>query len=96
MSCSSTEPTTDLSSSSAVYPIEAALNRTEGRVRLQFDISKTGVPININVMESVPEGVFDRSAVQTLSKWRYKPKKVDGVAVIQTDMKVQLDFKLEE
>ena len=96
ISCSSTERTTDLGGASATYPTEAALNRTEGYVGMQFDISEEGKPFNIKVIESVPEGVFDRSALLALSKWRYKPKKVDGVAVTQIGMKVQLDFKVEK
>ncbi len=83
------------SKANPTYPIEAALNNIEGHVILSFDITKEGRPDNIEIVESVPEGVFDSSAVAALSKWVYDPKLVDGKAVVQKDMKVQLDFKLD-
>lgn len=76
------------------YPIDAARNRIEGYVRMSFDISESGEPVNIKVIKSVPEQVFDKAAIKALSKWKYAPKVVNGVAVIQKGLKVQLDFKL--
>ncbi len=67
----------------------------EGYVILQFDISKEGKPINIEVIESKPKRIFDREAIRQLKTWKYKPKIVDGVAVIQKGFKVQLDMVVE-
>lgn len=67
-----------------------------GWVRLTFDIDTKGVPQNIVVTESEPENIFDKEAIRALSKWKYKPKFVDGQPVIQKDQKVQLDFRLED
>jgi len=68
----------------------------EGWVRMSFEITEYGIPDNIKVIDSSPPGTFDREAVKALSKWKYKPKVVDGIAVRQTNLKVQLDFVLED
>lgn len=68
----------------------------QGWVRMSFEITEYGIPDNIKVIDSSPPGTFDREAVKALSKWKYKPKVVDGIAVRQTNLKVQLDFVLED
>ena len=78
------------------HPLIALQRNLEGSVLLKFDISAEGKPVNIRVLKSNPEKIFDNSAICALSKWTYKPKVVDGVAVIQKNLKVQLDFKLDE
>ncbi|NVK55810.1 MAG: M56 family metallopeptidase [Alteromonadaceae bacterium] len=79
-----------------VYPAEAVQSDTEGLVVMQFDITETGTTDNIKVLESVPKGIFDESAVQAMTKWRYKPRVQGGQAQRQTGIMVQLDFKLSE
>ena len=76
------------------HAIHAARNRIEGYVQMNFDISESGDPINIKVIKSVPEQVFDKAAVKALSNWKYAPKVVDGIAVKQKNLEVRLDFKL--
>jgi protein TonB len=99
MGCSST-PLPDRSNAALqetanpTYPIHAARNRIEGYVQMSFDISESGDPINIKIIKSVPEQVFDKAAVKALSNWKYAPKVVNGNAVKQKDLEVRLDFKL--
>lgn len=52
----------------------------EGWVVLLFDISETGQPMNIKVLDSNSEGRLDKEAVRALEKWKYKPKIVDREA----------------
>jgi protein TonB len=47
------------------------------------------------VIDSEPRRVFDREARKALSKWRYNPKVVDGKAMKQIGLTVQLDFNLD-
>lgn len=77
------------------YPIAAARQGIEGFVQLGFDISTEGKPVNIKVIKSEPEGVFDAPAICALSKWKYSPKIENGVAVTETGVTVQLDWDLE-
>ncbi len=78
------------------YPPEAARDGKEGWVRLSFTINEVGGVEDIEVIDSEPRRIFDREARRALRKWKYKPKIVEGKAVKQTDMFVQLDFKLEQ
>lgn len=78
------------------YPVQAARDGKEGWVRLSFTINEVGGVEDIDVIEADPRRVFDREAKRALSKWKYKPKIVDGKPVKQYNMKVQLDFKLDQ
>lgn len=77
------------------YPISAARDGKEGWVKLSFTIDEVGNTADIRVIDSDPPRVFDREAIRALRKWRYKPKIVDGKAVPQPGITVQLDFKLD-
>ncbi|MDC2891234.1 energy transducer TonB [Psychrosphaera algicola] len=76
------------------FPSDAARNGIEGFVQMSFDLSTDGEPTNIKVVKSVPKLIFDKAAIRALSKWRYAPKIVNGKAVMQKGLTVQLDFKL--
>ncbi|NVK56539.1 MAG: TonB family protein [Alteromonadaceae bacterium] len=67
-------------------PYKAAKNQIPGYVKMEFDISERGEPININVVESFPDELFHGVAVAALKKWRYEPKASECQSV-------QLDFK---
>ena len=77
------------------YPIEAAQNRQEGSVILQFDIAKDGSTDNIQVIESFPKQVFDKVSVTALKQWTYKPRIQGGQAQRQTGLTVQLDYRMD-
>lgn len=77
------------------YPAAAARDGIEGWVRLRFTITETGEVDDIEIIEAEPRRVFDREARQALRRWRYAPKVVDGVAMRQEGMTVQLDFNMD-
>lgn len=60
------------------YPADAAKNKVQGHIKLQFVITTQGTVSNIQVMESVPAGVFDAEAVRALQRWKYTPGCIDG------------------
>ena len=72
-----------------VYPELASEQKLEGYVQLQFDVTLAGQVQNINVIKAEPLGVFDQSATEALSRWRYK-KSAEGVK----GTRVQLDYTL--
>lgn len=60
------------------YPLNAARFRAEGLVVLKFDVPPDGEPTNIEVLQSIPPHVFDRSATKAMSKWQFKPAVENG------------------
>ena len=44
---------------------------------------------------SEPAGVFDRSAMDAVKRWRYEPRVVNG-AVIEQRVETRLRFRLEQ
>lgn len=78
------------------YPNAAASEGTEGWVALSFDVDKTGAVYNINVVDAEPKRVFNRSAINALKKWKYRPKVENGEPVEQTNLMVKLDFNLQQ
>ncbi len=63
-----------LSSINPIYPREAMPVKQDGWVLLQYDVSAGGVPINVTVLDSSPQGVFDQASLNAISKWRYVRK----------------------
>lgn len=78
------------------YPVQAARDGKEGWVKLSFTINEVGGVEDVKVIEADPKRIFDREARRALKKWKYKPKIVDGKPQKQFNMKVQLDFKLDQ
>ncbi|MGR9108466.1 MAG: energy transducer TonB [Gammaproteobacteria bacterium] len=75
------------------YPLRAAKRRVEGWVRVEFTINEQGDVVDPVVVESHPSSVFNRAAINAVSKWKFKPKKVGGTAVAQRAVQL-LEFKL--
>ena len=69
-------------------------NIDAGIVLLQFDITELGDTSNIIVIESSHGGLFNKKAIEDLSKWKYKPKIVDGKPIKQVGLTVQLEYYL--
>ncbi len=76
------------------YPRAALQTGTEGWVNLTFDISETGAVTNVSVLEAQPKKVFNREAKRAVSKWKYRPKVINGKSVEQKGLQVRLDFNL--
>jgi protein TonB len=77
------------------YPNDAAEKGIEGAVDLSFRVSPRGDVEDVTVVHSEPSSVFNRAAIAAVRRWKYQPRKVDGIAV---DARVQLrmTFKLDD
>lgn len=78
------------------YPVDAARNGIQGWVELSFSIDTLGQVQDVTVLNSEPRRVFDQAAIQALKRWKYRPKVVEGKAIMQTGLAVRLDFNLEQ
>ena len=52
-------------------PIRAA---TSGFSFMRFDLDDAGKPINIRIIHSWPEKMYDKSSIAAVKKWRYTPR----------------------
>ncbi|VUD68179.1 hypothetical protein TDB9533_04026 [Thalassocella blandensis] len=81
---------------SAKYPPAALRRGLEGYVDVTFDVNEAGITQNMRVVGAMPEGVFDKSALEAVSRWRYKPKMVDGRAEYFTGLTKRIRFQLDK
>jgi TonB family protein len=65
------------------YPREAARAGTEGWVQVEFTIAPDGTTQDLQVLDSAPQVVFDRAALDSVSKWRFEPIRKNGAPVAQ-------------
>lgn len=79
-----------------IYPRKAAARGIEGYVVLSFTVNETGAVVDPVVIESVPSGVFDRSAIRAALKFKYKPRVEDGKPVAVPNVEHLITFQLEQ
>lgn len=72
------------------YPVEAAKNRVEGFVQLEFSIDSAGKTQNIRVLHAEPKDVFENESIRALSQWTYTPN-----PNAKERFSVQLDFLMD-
>ncbi len=76
------------------YPARAANRHIEGWVKVEFTVQTDGSVEDAVVVSAEPEDIFNDAALTAISKWRFKEKIVNGVAVPQRAVQ-KLQFKLE-
>jgi len=76
------------------YPMSARQRGVEGWVELMFTITKVGTVTDIVVTAANPGTIFNRAAVQAVSKWKYNPKIENGTAVIRPGVRQRIKFQL--
>lgn len=76
------------------YPRDAAENKVEGKVEMQFTVNADGRVQDVTVLSSEPADIFDAVAVEAIKAWRFKPARKDGGPVpVQT--KQTINFELD-
>jgi protein TonB len=63
---------------------------------LQFTVTKVGSTRDPEVLWSQPSGIFDRAAMRSALKYKYKPQIRDGEAVEVPKVKTIVVFKIED
>mgnify|MGYP001177156282 FL=1 len=92
----SARPPVLLAAAGPVYPEHARVQRIEGFVTLAYDLTVSGNVVNVRVLDSVPAGVFDTSAVNAVRDWRFLPMQHKGQSLPATNQRSTLTFKLTE
>lgn len=75
------------------WPREALSRRIEGWVLIEFTILPDGSVIDAEVVEAVPERMFERNALRAIERWRFRPRVVDG-APVSRRARQRIDFRL--
>lgn len=75
------------------YPPTALDNKLAGVVTLEFTVGTKGETGDIRVTDSSPPGVFDKSAMTAVKRWRYDPVKVNG-APVEIPVRTTIRFEL--
>tara|TARA_B100000902_G_C27187165_1_gene851961 strand:+ start:401 stop:781 length:381 start_codon:yes stop_codon:yes gene_type:complete len=92
----SARPPVLLAAAGPIYPEHARLQQIEGFVTLAYDLTVSGNVVNVRVLDSVPAGVFDTSAVNAVRDWRFLPMQHNGQSIPVTNQRSTLTFKLAE
>ena len=79
-----------------LYPRRAQERGIEGCVMLEFTVTKVGSVREPVVLWSIPSGIFDRAAMRSALKFKYKPQIRDGVAIEVTGVLNQITFIIED
>lgn len=76
------------------YPPQARQRRVEGWVQVRFTISTAGSVKDAVAVKS-SHSMFERNAVQAVSKWKYQPQLKGGQATEAPGQQVMVRFKME-
>ena len=76
-----------------VYPHRAINMDLEGYVIVEFTVTQSGATRDVVIIEST-HWVFERAAVQAASKFKYKPRVIDGEPVEVTGILHRITFEL--
>lgn len=76
------------------YPERALQRGIEGRVLIEFTISKSGSVKDAKVVAYEPNTIFNKAALKAVRQWKYNPKIVNGKAVEQPGVRIAIPFKL--
>ncbi len=89
--------TTDLAAvnvATPTYPQQAARNRAEGWVEVEFTVTAEGSVENVRVVRADPPRIFDREAVRSIERSTFKPRVENGVPVSSSGRR-RIEFKLD-
>ena len=77
----------------AEYPRRALQDEIEGYVILRFTVTETGAVADPEVVRADPPGVFERSALRAVRRWKYQPQVRNGKAARVAAM-AKVNFEL--
>lgn len=76
------------------YPRRAVNRGIEGYVILEYTVTKTGTVRDPVIIESKPKGTFDKAAIKSALRYKYKPRVIDGKPIEVHGVKTKITFEL--
>lgn len=78
------------------YPSRASSRGIEGYVILQYTVTKQGTVADPVVIEAEPATIFNKAAIRSALRYKYKPRVEDGVPMEVRGVRTRITFKLAE
>jgi protein TonB len=78
------------------YPRRALSRGIEGYVIVEYTVTKQGTVKDPVVVESKPQGIFDKAAIKSASRYKYKPRVVDGEPLEVKGVRTKISFRVEQ
>ena len=78
------------------YPRRALSRGIEGYVIVEYTVTKLGTVKDPRVVEGKPQGTFDRAAIKSALRYKYKPRVIDGEPIEVSGVRTKITFELEE
>lgn len=78
------------------YPTNAATRGIEGWVIVEFTVTSNGSVKDPVIIENEPSSIFDREARRAVTKWKYKPRVIEGNPVEVPGVRTKLIFSLDD
>ncbi|VAW33785.1 putative TonB-dependent receptor [hydrothermal vent metagenome] len=78
------------------YPSRASARGIEGHVLLEYTVTKQGTVKDPIVIEADPAKIFNKAAINSALRYKYKPRVVDGVPQDVPGVRTVIRFKLED
>ena len=77
------------------YPMAASSRGLEGHVVVRFDVTAMGTVVNAVVVDTSSR-IFNKSALDAIKKFRFKPKIIDGVAQESFGLQRLFTYEMEK
>jgi TonB family C-terminal domain len=77
------------------YPPNARARGLQGWVDIIFTVNDRGLVSDAEVIDSEPDEVFDRAAVDAAMRWRFRPVTENGEAITVL-RQIRINFSLEQ
>jgi len=78
------------------YPSSALNRNIEGYVVVGFSVSESGQVYDAFVIEAEPKGVFEKSALKAIAKFKYKARYVNNQAVSTDGQRYMFSYEIDE
>ena len=76
------------------YPSRASSRGIEGFVLLEYTVTKQGTVLNPIVIEAEPSTIFNKAAIRSALRYKYKPRVIDGVPQDVPGVRTRITFQL--
>jgi periplasmic protein TonB len=77
------------------YPIRAQERGLEGHCDVEFTVTRLGTVENPRIINCT-SSIFERSSLQAVQRWRYRPRVVNGEPIESPGVTTRLTYRMEK